>query len=49
MAIGQSKELIMSVLCNTVIGENRGTPRIWLEGAKLIKGGFEPGAYYERT
>ncbi len=39
----------MSVVINTSVSESRGTPRIWFEGAKLVKGGFEPGAEYHRT
>ena len=39
----------MSVLCNTHIGLSRGKPRIFLEGEKLRKGGFEVGDLYSRT
>ncbi|WP_425953218.1 DNA cytosine methyltransferase [Ralstonia pseudosolanacearum] len=28
------------------IGENRGKPRLWIEGAQAVKGGFMPGAQY---
>lgn len=33
----------MRIIVNTKLGQNRGNPRIWLEGQKLAVGGFVPG------
>lgn len=33
----------MRIIVNTKLGQNRGNPRIWLEGQKLAAGGFVPG------
>lgn len=37
----------MAVLINTKLGQNRGKSRIWLEGAKLAREGYEPGDRYD--
>jgi len=37
----------MATIINTKIGENRGRARIWLEGFKLQREGFEPGMRYD--
>lgn len=33
----------MTIIVNTKLGEHRGKKRIWLEGQKLARQGFEPG------
>lgn len=33
----------MTIIVNTTLGEHRGKKRIWLEGQKLSRNGFEPG------
>ncbi|CAM5559463.1 DNA cytosine methyltransferase [Eoetvoesiella caeni] len=33
----------MTIIINTKLGDNRGKKRIWLEGQKLTREGFEPG------
>lgn len=33
----------MTTIVNVKLGENRGKKRIWLEGQKLVREGFEPG------
>tara|TARA_R110000851_G_scaffold282582_2_gene436117 strand:- start:18767 stop:20494 length:1728 start_codon:yes stop_codon:yes gene_type:complete len=37
----------MSTLINTKLGEHRGKRRIWLEGHKLAREGYEPGVKYD--
>ena len=37
----------MTHIVNTKLGENRGNRRIWLEGAKLAREGYEPGRTYD--
>ncbi|MBY8168127.1 DNA cytosine methyltransferase [Vibrio fluvialis] len=37
----------MSVVINKELGLNRGKKRIWLEGQKLVREGFEPGLRYD--
>lgn len=37
----------MSTLINTKLGEHRGKRRIWLEGYKLAREGYEPGVKYD--
>lgn len=39
----------MSTLINTKLGEHRGKRRIWLEGYKLAREGYEPGVKYDLT
>ncbi|MGP9797079.1 DNA cytosine methyltransferase [Halomonas sp. 86] len=39
----------MTYIVNTALGNNRGTPRIWLEGAKLSREGYAPGRTYDMT
>lgn len=33
----------MTIIVNTKLGEHRGKKRMWLEGQKLVREGFEPG------
>ncbi len=33
----------MATIVNTKLGEHRGKKRVWLEGAKLAREGYEPG------
>lgn len=37
----------MTSVVITSLGERKGTPRIWMEGIKLFRGGFKPGDMYE--
>lgn len=36
----------MTTIINSKLGENRGKPRIWIEGAKLAREGYTPGDRY---
>ena len=36
----------MTTIINSKLGENRGKPRIWIEGAKLAREGYNPGDRY---
>lgn len=37
----------MTVIVNTKLGMAKGKPRVWLEGAKLLREGFIPGARFD--
>lgn len=37
----------MTVIANVKLGENRGRKRLWLEGQKLLREGFEPGMKFD--
>ncbi|HCH1893918.1 TPA: DNA cytosine methyltransferase [Vibrio parahaemolyticus] len=37
----------MATIVNTKLGEHRGKKRVWLEGAKLAREGYEPGQKYD--
>ena len=37
----------MTTIVNTKLGENRGKKRIWLEGQKLAREGYEPGMRFD--
>lgn len=39
----------MATVINTKITERRGAKRIWVEGSKLLREGFAPGATYSRS
>ncbi len=39
----------MATLVNTHLAENRGKPRVWVEGTKLKREGIEPGMRYNIT
>lgn len=36
----------MDITATFAIGRNRGRPRIWLDGKRLLDIGFTPGSYY---
>lgn len=37
----------MAIIINTKLGEHRGKKRVWIEGVKLLREGFQPGMKYD--
>lgn len=37
----------MAIIINTKLGEHRGKKRVWIEGVKLLREGYEPGMKFD--